>query len=113
MTLSFDLTDSKESEEWEEKCKDKSFMQEITGIGILHNKHWHTLPAPKRFRKVLFRAELLTTIKKEEMLNVGERITCYVDDIQISLTVYFGNRPKMARIDVKRIGNRRFAPKER
>jgi len=83
-------------------------MRGITGIGVLHNKHWHTIPQPKRFRQVSFAAELL----EGEKGPMGERVIVYIDDVRLSLTVYFGNRPKMARIDAKKVGKQRFKPSE-
>jgi len=65
---------------------------------------------PKRFRRIDVKAELIRVQKDGEMREIGERIICQADDVQISLIVYYGNRPKMARIDVKKIGKKRFTP---
>lgn len=90
---------------------DRDFLKSVTGIGVLYNKHWHTLPFPKKFNHIQYNAELVQINKGGVVVDVGERIICQADDIQINLMVYFGHRPKMARVDVKKIGKQRFSPK--
>ena len=109
-TLSFNLADDKEANEWQKLSGEGEFQSQITGIGILYNTQWHTLPMPKRFRRIDVKAELIRVQKEGIMREIGERIVYQADDIQISLIVYYGNRPKMARIDVKKIGKKRFTP---
>lgn len=112
-TLSFDLTVDEQRERWTGLTSDREFLKGITGIGVLHNKNWHTLPSPKKFHNIQYNAELVRAMKNGVEVDVGERVVCQADDIQITLMVYFGHRPKMARVDVKRIGKQRFAPKEK
>lgn len=109
-TLSFDLKNEKELADWKLKCSDPQFQKSIRGVGIVHNTQWHAIPVPKKFKTVRYDAELIINpkAKDESKRLVGEKVMCYVDDIQFSLLVYYGNRPKMARIDVKKIGKQRF-----
>lgn len=112
-TLSYDLQDEKAVKEWEELSSHQDFQQRITGIGIIYNAQWYTLPLPKKFRQVFFQFELVENNKKdapEDRKYVGERVKCYADDTLISLLVYYGSRPKMSRVDVIKLGKRRFNP---
>ncbi len=112
-TLSYDLNDPVGCEEWEKDFSDSKFQTQITGIGIIFNSHWYTLPLPRKFRQLSFHAELVESTKKDvprDRKFIGERLRCYADDILISLLVYYGNRPKMCRVDIIKIGKRRFNP---
>lgn len=111
-TLSFDLHIPKEADRWGERSSDMNFQKEITGIGIIFNSHWYTLPFPKKFRNVFFEAELVENTKKNKDDNkfVGERIKCFADNVLICLMVYYGKRPKMSRVDLIHCGKRRFNP---
>ncbi len=108
-TLSFDLKDEKENADWKQKCTDPSFQKSIRGVGIVHNTQWYAIPVPKKFKAIRYDADLIINnkAKDESKRLVGEKVMCYVDDILFSLLVYYGNRPKMARIDVKKIGKQR------
>lgn len=106
-TLSFDLKNNNDKRKWDEVYSDSKFQKSITGIGILYNSQWYTLPLPKNFRSAMFYAEIVTHRKNINEL-VGEKIICHVDDIQISLLVYYGITPKMCRIDVIKIGKLRY-----
>ena len=35
---------------------------------------------------------------------IGERLLVWLDDIQVTVLVYYGNRPRLARYDVARVG---------
>jgi len=108
-TLSFNLDNEDEKALWIERSSDTEFQHSITGIGIIYNSQWYTLPLPKKFKKAIFHAEVVRNRKKLEEL-VGEKIMCHVDDVQVSLLVYYGNRPKMCRIDVTKVGKMRYNP---
>lgn len=108
-TLSFDLNNENESKEWERLHRDANFQKQITGIGIIYNTQWYILPIPKKFKKSFFYAEIVKNRKNLSEF-VGERITCHVDDIRISVLVYYGNRPKMCRFDITKVGKQRFDP---
>ena len=109
-TLSFDLQIPLEAKQWRERSSDMVFQKEITGIGIIFNSHWYTLPFPKKFRTVSFQAELVENTKKgkDNKQYVGERIRCFADNVMVTLMVYYGNRPKMSRVDLVHIGKRRL-----
>jgi len=106
-TLTFDLTDSVQKGKWDALCTDYSFQQQITGMGIIYNSQLYTLPSPKKFSRRVYFAEIIKHRKNDEY--VGERIICQVDDVQISVLVYFGKRPRMSRVDVIKIGRLRHS----
>ena len=113
-TIAFDLKDESNLKEWLELSSGEVFQRQITALGKIHNSQWYTLPIPKKFRRISFEAELVENSKRNvpiERKYIGERLKCYADDILISLLVYYGNRPRMSRIDVIKLGKRRFDPK--
>lgn len=112
-TISFDLASEEDVKKWESLSSEKEFVNSITGISILYNTYWHTLPLPKKFRNIRFHAKLVKSAKGGVEKIVGERIVCQADDIQISVITYYGNRPKMTRIDIRRIGKIRYIPPKR
>jgi len=112
-TLSYDLKDVKESAEWRRVSSQLSFQKKISGVGIIFNSQWYTLPIPKKFRQITFHAELVKNTKKDVPKDrefVGEKIIVYADEIMISILVYYGKRPKMSRVDVVKIGKCRYNP---
>ena len=113
-TASFNLKDEEDRKQWSELSLTEDFQRCITALGIIHNSQWYTLPIPKKFRRISFEAELVENSKRDvppDRKYVGERLKCYADDVLISLLVYYGNRPRMSRVDVIKLGKRRFNPK--
>jgi hypothetical protein len=111
-TLSFDLTCEKDNDALNDILGNKESMEAITGIGCLHNTFWHALTKPKKFRNVQFSVEQLLGKKEGETSTKGERIICQADDIQLTILIYHNVRPKMTRIEMKKIGKLRFVPKK-
>lgn len=111
-TLSFESDSEEDLKTLREKLGNKEFLDSITGVSSLHNTYWHALTKPKRFRNVSYHVEEVKFKKGDIEKVVGERIVCQADDIQLVILVYYNNRPKMTRIELKKIGKRRFAPKE-
>ena len=109
-TLSYDLMDDDQRKKWEFDSRDIRFQANITGIGIVFNSQWFALPLPKKFRQCHFEAALVESKKKNAPKYTGERIRCYADDVLISVQVYWGHKPKMSRVDIIRVGKRRFNP---
>lgn len=107
-TLSFDLSD--EEGALASSLNNNKFMETITGIGCLHNTFWHTLTKPKKFKNVRYSVEKVKQNKSGIVKDIGEKIICQADDVQLSVLVYYNIRPKMARIEIKKIGKQRFAP---
>jgi len=108
-TLSFDLNSEIGLNEWIKCHNDIKFQNSITGIGIIYSSQWYTLPLPKKFMTSIFYAEIVKN-RKNNNESVGERVICHSDEIRVSLLVYYGKRPRMCRIDVKKIGKCRFNP---
>lgn len=110
-TLSFDLRKKEELDSWKQMCSSPDFQKTIRGVGIVYNTQWYAIPVPKKFKQIHYDAEVVLNRKEKdpEKQLVGERLICQVDDVQLSLLVYYGNRPKMARLDAIKIGKQRFA----
>lgn len=109
-TLSFDLADDKGRLEWEANQADPRFQQSITALAILHDRVLHTLPVPKRFRRIAYEATLITN---GEDAAVAERIGCLADGVSVQLTVYLKASPRTTRVDVRRVGKPRWVPQGR
>lgn len=111
-TLAFDLVKADDVKQWLEWSGVRDFQDRITGIGILHNKKFHTFTFPKKFRKVRFYAELVHSEKKGEKRLLGERLICHADDVKMSLLVYTCANPPppvLSRMDVERVGKQMFS----
>jgi len=109
-TLEFDLNKEDDFQQWNEWSSVKDFQDRITGIGILHEKKFHTMPFPKGFRQVKFSAELVAKEKDGVKRQVGEKLICHADNIQMTMMVYTYKNPPppiLARIDLVRIGKQR------
>ena len=105
-TLEFDLKKEDDLKQWLEWSSVKDFQERITGIGILHGKKFHTLPFPKGFRHVRFMAEIVSKEKKGVERELGERLICQADNIQLSILVYTYKNPPppiLARTDLVKI----------
>ena len=109
-TLSYDLLDNSQAKKWEKDSKDIKFQTQITAIGIVFNSQWFALPMPKKFRQCHFEACLVESNKKNAPKYTAEQVKCYADDVLISVKVYWGHKPKMSRVDIIRVGRRRFNP---
>ena len=109
-TLSFELNGLDRLDELKRNLEDRGFVEAITGISSLHNTFWHAIPKPKRFRKVRYFVEHVKRNKRGVPVEVGEKIICQADDVQLSVLVYYSIRPKMTRIELRKIGKQRFTP---
>ena len=109
-TLEFDLTKEDDLKQWLEWSSVKDFQERITGIGILHDKKFHTLTLPVGFKQVRFCAELVFKTRKGERKQLGEKLICHADALQLSILVYTYRNPPppiQSRTDLKRIGKQR------
>lgn len=79
----------------------------VTGVWVNSDKFSVTLPMPQRFRRVSFYGELVIHPKGGER---GEKVVLQADDIQQAVTLYYGEAPKMTRIDLTKMGKQIFRP---
>lgn len=110
-TLAFDLNNADDLKQWEEWSNANDFQGRITGIGILHNKRFLTIPYPKRFHRIRFYADLVYSERKGERKLMGERLTLHADEIKLELLVYTYKDPPppiLSRINMERIGKQMF-----
>ena len=110
-TQTFDVEVEGELDHLLSFISDKDNLKAITGIGSLRHAHWDALTKPKNFRDVSYHVESVKLIKDNAEITVGEKIICHADDIQLTILVYYKPSPKMTRIELRRIGKRRFVPK--
>ena len=109
-TLSFELDSPDELKSVTKLLNENGFVEAVTGISSLHNTFWHALTKPKKFRKVRYFVEHVMQRKGGILKEVGEKIICQADDIQLTILVYYSVRPKMTRIELRKIGRQRFQP---
>lgn len=110
LTLSFDLDDDKQLEDITRKLEDKKFVDDITGMNSLYNTFWHALMVPKNFGKLNYTVEKVKHFKDGIEKVIGEKIICHADNVRLTVLVYYNIRPKMARIELKKVGKQRFIP---
>lgn len=109
-TLPFDLLAPAEEERWRACQEDPEFQRSVSGIALLHDGVLHSLPVPVGFSRVAFEA----TIKRNGVGPAAASIACYSDDVAVRLTVYLaGAGPRAVRVDMKREGRLRWAPRGR
>ena len=108
-TLSFELGDEGQREEWDKLAASNAFQATIRGMALLHNRTLHTLPLPKMFKSLRFSAGLLVSRGRNGVEKVtGERVVCQADVVRIMITAYYTQTPKMVRVDVFKTGWQRF-----
>lgn len=110
-TLAFDLLKADDQQQWLEWSSVPDFQKRITGVGILHNKKFITLPLPKRFKKIRFYAELVYKERAGEKSLLGEKLTCHADEVKMTMMVYTHSNtppPVLCRLDIERIGKQMF-----
>ena len=103
--LSFDLNKESDFSTWNQLSETLDFQKKITGIGILHEKKFHTLQYPRNFKKIRIYAEVILGGEK----TVGERVTIHADHIKLELLVYSPlNSPVQTRTTMTLIGKQMF-----
>lgn len=102
----FDLTRSEDVERLNRLGQNPG---QVSGIWINSNGYCTTLPLPSGFRRVSFLCRLL---KKKDGSPSGEELTFQIDDFRTIVTTYYGDHPKMVKINMKRTGRQRFAPED-
>lgn len=111
ITLAFDLNKEDDERQWLEWSSVPDFQKRISGIGILHNKRFLTVPLPKRFKKIQFFAELFFQVRNGERKLLGEKLVVHADEVKLTLLVYTYKDPPppiLSRIEMERIGKQMF-----
>ena len=97
-TLKLDIREEADRERFNSLGQATSKDSEtITGIWFNTENHGITLPTPRKFRRVFFYGELLTS---EDGQPTGEQITVQADGIRMIVTSYYRKQGKMARVDL-------------
>ena len=109
-TLRLDLEHPDDLDEWKSLVNKETFQRSIRGASIHREGACYTLPLPQRFgdSSPQYAAELIWDKSRDRL--AAERISCYIANVRIDLTVYASGSPPMARIDLTRVGRRRHAP---
>jgi len=110
--LSFDLNKAPDWQQWLEWSSSQDFQNRITGIGILHDRRFHTVPYPKNFTKVNVYAESVFNKKDGEKRKLGERVIVHADQVKLELLVYTYDEPKppiQSRTTMTLIGRQMFS----
>ena len=92
--ISFDLDKPSDRKQWIEWSSLKDFQSRITGIGILHNRKFHTLQYPKRFKRIRFYGESVFNEKNGMKRKLGERLIVHADQVKLELLVYTYDDPQ-------------------
>ena len=110
--LSFDLNSASDYQQWLEWSSLQDFQNRITGIGILHEKKFHTFQYPKNFRKVNVYAESVFNTKDGSERKLGERLIVHADEVKLELLVYTYEDPKppiLSRTTMSFVGKQMFS----
>lgn len=110
-TLSFNLGNKEDYSSLSDRLDDDVFARSITGISVLYNTYWHAITVPQNFKTITYHVERVVCVKHGIEVNVGERIVCHADDIRLTTLVYYNEKPKITRIDMKKVGKPRYIPK--
>ena len=105
--VTIDLKTDEGNSGWFEKSNDPEFHKSVRGISLSLNGHRTDLPLPKRFKNIIFNAEL---IRNKEGKPVAERVSAIADDIVLSLTMYLNGRSGRFRVDLDKRGKIRYRP---
>jgi hypothetical protein len=110
--LSFDLNDASDYQQWLEWSSLQDFQRRITGVGIIHDKRFHTFQYPKNFKKVNVYAESVFNTKAGAQRKLGERLIVHADEVKLELLVYTYDHPKppiLSRTTMTFVGKQMFA----
>ena len=109
-TLTFDLRDVGQASTWEQFSDNPKNQSDIRAIGVIHDKMWHVLPTPKKFKRISYQAWMSQRNGQPASL----RVSCQADDINIKMVLYYpnGNSPRMVRTDIKRTGRQVYQAKK-
>lgn len=111
-TLAFDLNKDDDVRQWLDWSQVQDFQERITGVGILHSKRFYAVPYPKNFKAVRLEADVLFSAGKDGVKRqTAERLTCYADEMKLSLLVYtyVDPPPPIAlRVDVVKVKRRQW-----
>ena len=104
----FNLKDDTSREKFNSlgQCFSTKGSEVVTGIWFNTENHGITLPSPKRFRRVSFFGEIVYKNGEPK----GERITVHADQVRMSITSWYRENGKMAKVELFKIGKQIFNP---
>lgn len=90
-TLTFDLTNPRQAQEWTKAFSSHSFQRSISGMTVLKDGEQYSLSRPAGFTKLFLSAEMLSE-EAERRFKGGERIVCQADGVRLSAMIHHGQR---------------------
>jgi hypothetical protein len=103
----YDLRAPEGRNSWAVDSTARGYVASVRGVALGSDGSRVDLPAPRRFRRVLYRAELVRDRGGEPL---AERVSAVCDDVVVSLTMHLNGRSRRFRFDVDRRGTARFLP---
>lgn len=106
----YDLLTPDGRDAWFDDSSDRGYVPSVRGLALGSNGSRVDLPAPRRFRRLIYRAEV---VEDREGVPLAERVSAVCDDVVVSLTMHLNGRTGRFRLDVDRRGTARFVPSSR
>jgi hypothetical protein len=93
--------------EWQRRALDPGFQGSIRGVGVIRGTEHVVLPVPKLFNSCHW--DVKVAVGTDKALR-SVAILAMADDVMVTSTVYNTGTPSMTKVDVRRIGKRRWQP---
>lgn len=108
-TDQIDLTDETQAKAWLSRHSNQQDQKAITGATLIQGGVQYSLSKPVGFGQIFYLPENIE-VEGDETKG-GERLTCFVDDIRLTLMVH-RSQPSI-RVSIHKTGKLRFNPQTR